>query len=193
MTVGSCCQLCIIDVNRANLLQILELKMRIQITVTFINITILSLLSAQYYSGIFTTLDLVWMNFIILNSIDCQCVSVSPYRAYQVFFYGVFGGTDARYEKQANLAWCDIHDFGCSTKVNVFPYSCPKIPYFQVKTKTWIIFSRSRWKKREFRKKIVNCNYGKFIVEWILFVKTPFTIITESKVKIILMSIQFLW
>ena len=40
----------------------------------------------------------------------------------------------AGYEKQANLASCDIHDFGCSTKVNVFTYFCPKIPYFKLQT-----------------------------------------------------------
>ena len=49
MTVGSCCQL-LTSVNLANLLQISNLKMRIQITVTFINITILLYYTILYYT-----------------------------------------------------------------------------------------------------------------------------------------------
>ena len=52
MTVVGCCQL-LTSVNLANLLQISNLKMRIQITVTFINITILLYYTILYYSVLY--------------------------------------------------------------------------------------------------------------------------------------------
>ena len=90
---------------------------------------------------------------------------MSPYQAYQVFFNGEVGGADAGYEKQANLASCDIHDFGCSTKVNVFPYFCPEIPYFKLQTISDYFLSEQLMEqlKKKHREFIFRsfCSYGR--------------------------------